>query len=541
VREVASQLGIFQSRHAGHGVRSQVAAAGLASASSPFAQLLDGTSERVPPPAKTLHTRAQSSPAADASGGETRAGTIARQQAAAAGAPPAAEAPASDPQSADPKAAPAIPPADAETSDTQAAAQAAALAAIEDEKSAAGEETPAGAAAKVAAVPASTGDPAPQSPVAALPDAVPVLPPPPIDSGDQSASPDSSAPTPLTAQKQAMKAAAATPDLVPAAGPDDAANAKKGSTPAAPENETDPTPSPAPADSAKRPVAETSLPSAPQAQRDPAQNSGAETSPKVPPNPNPPQLPAGVRADRAASAATDQAEAAPEGERKAGERVQDNAGAATAASEAPQKPRARPGAAIDLRNDDVAAAARPATADASAAVNVPQSREPFGNTPAASGPAAPSTPAHAPADAALVPVAGLAVEIAARAQAGRNRFEIRLDPPELGRIDVRLDVDSSGNVTSRLVVERADTLEVLRRNAPELQRALQDAGLKTSDNGLQFTLRDQNFAGRRDRDAPTPAARLIVPDADAGVATETAPDYGYSRNRTRSRGLDIRV
>jgi Fe-S oxidoreductase len=73
-----------------------------------------------------------------------------------------------------------------------------------------------------------------------------------------------------------------------------------------------------------------------------------------------------------------------------------------------------------------------------------------------------------------VPIAGLAVEITAHAQTGKNHFEIRLDPPELGRIDVRLDVDSSGNVTSRLVVERAETLEVLRRDAPELQRALLD-------------------------------------------------------------------
>jgi flagellar hook-length control protein FliK len=165
-------------------------------------------------------------------------------------------------------------------------------------------------------------------------------------------------------------------------------------------------------------------------------------------------------------------------------------------------------------------------------VNVPQPREPFGSPPAAAGAAAPAAPAQAPADPTLVPVAGLAVEIAARAQAGRNRFEIRLDPPELGRIDVRLDVDSSGNVTSRLVVERAETLEVLRRDAPELQRALQDAGLKTSDNGLQFTLRDQNFAGRQDRDAPMPAARLIVPAADSGVATETAPVSSRDRNRS---------
>ena len=106
-----------------------------------------------------------------------------------------------------------------------------------------------------------------------------------------------------------------------------------------------------------------------------------------------------------------------------------------------------------------------------------------------------------------MPLEGLAVEIAARAQGGRNRFEIRLDPPELGRIDVRLDIDRSGQVTSRLVVEKAETLDVLRRDAHQLERALQDAGLKTSDNGMQFSLRDQAFADRHDGAAPTARAR----------------------------------
>ena len=94
-----------------------------------------------------------------------------------------------------------------------------------------------------------------------------------------------------------------------------------------------------------------------------------------------------------------------------------------------------------------------------------------------------------------VPIAGLAVEIVSRAHEGLRRFEIRLDPPELGRIDVRLDVDRGGNVTSRLTVERAETLDLLRRDAPQLERALQHAGLNT-EGGLQFSLRDQNFANR---------------------------------------------
>jgi flagellar hook-length control protein FliK len=137
-----------------------------------------------------------------------------------------------------------------------------------------------------------------------------------------------------------------------------------------------------------------------------------------------------------------------------------------------------------------------------------------------------------------VPIAGLAVEIAARAQAGQNRFEIRLDPPDLGRIDVRLDIDSSGQVTSRLVVERADTLEHLRRDAAGLERALQDAGLKTGENGLQFSLRDQGFAGRDDNSQSAATARMLVPDPDLAPVEVAANAYG---RMMRAGGVDIRV
>jgi hypothetical protein len=135
-----------------------------------------------------------------------------------------------------------------------------------------------------------------------------------------------------------------------------------------------------------------------------------------------------------------------------------------------------------------------------------------------------------------VPIAGVAVEIVSRAQDGLRRFEIRLDPPELGRIDVRLDVDNGGNVTSRLTVERAETLDLLRRDAPQLERALQHAGLNT-DGGLQFSLRDQNFANRDP--APRNAPTFIVPD-DEQAAAEAA-HRGYGRLLGLGGGIDIRV
>lgn len=164
-----------------------------------------------------------------------------------------------------------------------------------------------------------------------------------------------------------------------------------------------------------------------------------------------------------------------------------------------------------------------------------------GSTVQGTGAAAPGSTAPAP-QAAAVPLSGLAVEISTQAQSGRNRFEIRLDPPELGRIDVRLDVDkASGQVTSHLTVDKPETLDLLRREAPQLQRALEDAGLKTGDSGLQFSLRDQSsFAGQRDDgQSGRQAQRLIIPDEDTVPAEVAGRSYG--RMLGASRGVDIRV
>ena len=108
----------------------------------------------------------------------------------------------------------------------------------------------------------------------------------------------------------------------------------------------------------------------------------------------------------------------------------------------------------------------------------------------------------------------------------------------LGFVGQTVGVDGNGQVTSRLLVERAETLDVLRRDAGELERALQQAGLKTADNGLQFALRDQGFAGRNDNGMPANTARLIVPDLDFAPA-EIAQEYG--RALRLGGGIDIRV
>jgi flagellar hook-length control protein FliK len=170
----------------------------------------------------------------------------------------------------------------------------------------------------------------------------------------------------------------------------------------------------------------------------------------------------------------------------------------------------------------------------------------FSALAAATSPASASGSASsAAATNAPVPVAGLAVAIAVRAQAGANQFDIRLDPPELGRIDVRLDVDSNGQVTTHMTADRADTLQLLQNQQPQLEQALNQAGLKTADNALQFSLRDQSlsgqnqsFTGQNGTGSQTGSnAQLVIPDADL---TPSAATQIYARAGLGS-GLDIRI
>jgi chemotaxis protein MotD len=136
-----------------------------------------------------------------------------------------------------------------------------------------------------------------------------------------------------------------------------------------------------------------------------------------------------------------------------------------------------------------------------------------------------------------VPLSGIPVLIAGKALAGSNQFDIRLDPPELGRIEVRLKIDRDGQVSSHLIADRADTLALLRSDQTGLERALQDAGLKTAGDGLQFSLRDQG--GNAQPDGRSASPNLLVQDNSNPIPD--LPMRGYVAYATRAGGIDIHV
>ncbi|TGD96655.1 flagellar hook-length control protein FliK [Methylobacterium nonmethylotrophicum] len=125
-----------------------------------------------------------------------------------------------------------------------------------------------------------------------------------------------------------------------------------------------------------------------------------------------------------------------------------------------------------------------------------------------------------------------------RALAGANRFEIRLDPYELGRIDVSLDIDRThGAVKAHLVVERPETLALLQRDAGSLQQALTQAGLNPGEAGLTFSLRDgggQNAPQRDESGRPQGADRVRAEPEGEGALP---PLKGLGQRL----GLDLRI
>jgi flagellar hook-length control protein FliK len=137
----------------------------------------------------------------------------------------------------------------------------------------------------------------------------------------------------------------------------------------------------------------------------------------------------------------------------------------------------------------------------------------------------------------------IAVEIVSRLREGTRRFDIRLDPPELGRVDVRLEVDRNGNVSTKLTVERPETLDLMQRDARALERALQQAGLKTDAGGLEFSLRqhaDERFAqGQGNPGHGDMQSERVI--AETGEPAEAVVQGYYRASALARGGVDITV
>jgi len=136
----------------------------------------------------------------------------------------------------------------------------------------------------------------------------------------------------------------------------------------------------------------------------------------------------------------------------------------------------------------------------------------------------------------------LALHIAARSARGDSRFTIRLDPPELGRIEVNLSMNSHGHAQAVLAVEKPQTLDLLMRDASGLERALKDAGLELGSN-LSFSLKEEGrptFTREDNQGPPSRTIEVVPSDKANALAALNAPllEQLYG---SRTARLDITV
>ncbi|WP_196223374.1 flagellar hook-length control protein FliK [Roseibium sp. RKSG952] len=154
---------------------------------------------------------------------------------------------------------------------------------------------------------------------------------------------------------------------------------------------------------------------------------------------------------------------------------------------------------------------------------------------------------QAPAHHASSANAGLqvAAEMNRNLQNGQTRFQMRLDPPELGRVDVNMRVGADGAVQAHLIVERPETLDMFLRDQRGLERALESAGLNADGESLKYSLRDgsgQNAHSGNSGNQPDQGQRAFGGGREQTSGSDGEPSLEVTVNLSLGEtGLDIRV
>ena len=125
--------------------------------------------------------------------------------------------------------------------------------------------------------------------------------------------------------------------------------------------------------------------------------------------------------------------------------------------------------------------------------------------------------------------------MARKFESGETRFEIRLDPIELGKLDISMTVAEDGRVQAVVRAERPETLDMLQRDARVLENQLRQSGLNVDSNSLSFSLggggnQRSGFAG-------------AMPSFSAGPGLAAEPETAAAATTvlTVRDGVDIKI
>ncbi|TCS62141.1 flagellar hook-length control protein FliK [Varunaivibrio sulfuroxidans] len=101
----------------------------------------------------------------------------------------------------------------------------------------------------------------------------------------------------------------------------------------------------------------------------------------------------------------------------------------------------------------------------------------------------PPTPSHKPV------AEQVSVQITKALADGLDKIRIQLRPASMGRVDVQIELSRDGHVSAVISADNKHTLDMLKQDSRELQKALQDAGLQAGTGDLTFNLNENGAQG----------------------------------------------
>jgi flagellar hook-length control protein FliK len=223
--------------------------------------------------------------------------------------------------------------------------------------------------------------------------------------------------------------------------------------------------------------------------------------------------------------------------------IQDDAGAVAQAptaakSVSPQPVTLQPGGSIPTMDAAVTTAIHERTVISNAVANADATQtvaatlaSPASFDAPASATAAPTSATAAPGTASTshpTPAAQIAPALVSLGHApdGAQRLTMKLEPPDLGQVQIRIDqatTDTPARVA--ITVEKPETLALLLRDQPQLQRALDQAGVPAEGRSVTFHVA-----------TPAPAARTDTATAPQPTGSTASMSGDLSHGASRQGG-----
>ncbi len=178
--------------------------------------------------------------------------------------------------------------------------------------------------------------------------------------------------------------------------------------------------------------------------------------------------------------------------------------------------------------------AKPAAKTAEGTAQFAQHLDPSRYARAAEDVRAPARPSAPPAHEQV------AVHVRKAVAEGLDQITIRLNPAELGRIDVKIEVGNDGSLRAAFAADKQMTLDLLKGDSRQLERALSEAGLSTDAGGLNFSLRGDNRENAQAfRQLGEEFARNRADDPAANEAPAPLAAGSYARRNAGPGRIDL--